>query len=46
MRQRLTSLAEIVGAAAMSFGFGMIWVPLGVICAGAAAIAFGYMAAD
>ena len=46
MRQRLTSFAEIAGAAAMSFGFGMIWVPLGVICAGVSAIALGYMAAD
>lgn len=46
MRGWLTSSAEILGAGAVAFGFGMMWLPLGIIAAGASMVTFGYRAGD
>jgi hypothetical protein len=36
MREKLTTLGELGGLAAVATGFGMIWPPLGVIVGGLA----------
>jgi hypothetical protein len=43
MRQRLTTLAEVVGMCAIAFGLGMVAVPLGVIGAGVVLVVVGYL---
>jgi hypothetical protein len=45
LRSVLTTLAELAGLTLVSVGFGVIWWPLGVICAGVALILLGAAAA-
>lgn len=42
MREKLTTAAEVVGMAMVAVGFGMCWLPLGLIAGGAALIAIGW----
>lgn len=42
MRRTLTSVAEGLGLALVSLGVALIFVPAGVIVAGAALVAIGY----
>jgi hypothetical protein len=46
MRSKLTTLAEVVGAALVAVGAGMIYVPAGVVVAGVALAGVGYLAGD
>jgi hypothetical protein len=45
LRSVLTTLVEVIGLAAVSVGFGLIWLPLGIICAGIALVLVGVLAA-
>lgn len=45
LRSVLTTLAEMTGLTLVSVGFGVIWWPLGLICAGIALILVGAAAA-
>lgn len=46
MRQRLTDLGEVVGAAVFSVGAGMAWLPLGIMCAGAATVVLCWLVGE
>lgn len=46
MREKLTTAGEVGGLVAVSVGFGLIWAPLGVICAGIALFATSFVAGD
>lgn len=39
MRERLTTAGEAIGAASITIGFGVAWLPLGLIVGGALLIA-------
>lgn len=42
----LSDLLEILGAAVVAVGVGLIWFPAGVIAAGVLLIVFGYASAN
>lgn len=41
MKDAVTTALEVAGGALIAAGMAMIWLPLGVICAGAVLIAIG-----
>lgn len=43
MRQRLTTLAELIGAGLIATGAGAVYVPAGLIVAGAFLIGLGWL---
>ncbi len=43
MRETLTTFGELLGAAAISYGFWLAWAPLGFMAAGALLIAICYL---
>ena len=45
MRQFVTTVAELVGAALITVGAAMVAVPLGFVVGGAALVVFGFRAA-
>ena len=45
MRSALTTLAELIGIAAISVGSGLIYLPAGIICAGFCLLLLGILAA-
>jgi hypothetical protein len=42
MRAVITSLGEVVGLAGVAVGFGMAWLPLGVVAGGVGLFAICY----
>ena len=45
VRSIFTTVLEVAGAGVVSVGLGLAWLPLGVISAGGAMLAFGFLAA-
>jgi hypothetical protein len=41
LRDDMATALQVAGAAAVAVGFGVIWLPLGLIFAGVFALAFG-----
>lgn len=41
MRDDMAIAFQVAGAAAVAIGFGVIWLPLGLIVGGGFAVAFG-----
>lgn len=46
MRSWLTTLGELVGAAAITLGAGLAWLPAGFIVGGALLIGLSYLASQ
>lgn len=44
MRQKLTTVLEVVGISTAAVGFGLAWLPLGLIAAGVGMVLVGYLA--
>ena len=46
MRNVVSSIVEVIGAAAVTVGAGMAWLPAGLIVGGSLLIVFGFQAGD
>ena len=46
MRDVLTTICELVGAATVAVGIGLIFMPAGLIAVGVALIGLGYLGAQ